>query len=132
VGDPIPVRQADRTQLQQIIAGLTEGVIVVETDRSITWANPTALVLHGVKKLVGSGGSADGDCSRFALCYRDHRPIEIGKAACMLFTFADASLASCRTVSSASRRRPSFWRPSRRSCTTLRDSDKNSLRSWPP
>lgn len=32
-------RHADRRQLQQIIAGLSEGVILVEPDRSTAWAN---------------------------------------------------------------------------------------------
>ena len=33
----------DRSQLQQIIAGLTEGVILLEPDQTITYANDAAL-----------------------------------------------------------------------------------------
>ena len=40
--DDIPNQRADRTQLQQIIAELTEGVIMVNPDRTIDWANETA------------------------------------------------------------------------------------------
>jgi PAS domain-containing protein len=49
--DAIPRQRADRRQLQQIIAGLTEGVILVDPDQTIFWANETALAMHGVEKL---------------------------------------------------------------------------------
>jgi hypothetical protein len=32
---PIPHQRADRGQLQQIIAGLTEGVILIDPDQSL-------------------------------------------------------------------------------------------------
>ena len=41
--ESIPSRPADRTQLEQIIAGLTEGVVIIHPDQTITWANDTAL-----------------------------------------------------------------------------------------
>ena len=46
---------ADRRQLQQIIAGLTEGVILVEPDQTILWANEAALTMHGVTRVDDLG-----------------------------------------------------------------------------
>ena len=43
-----PPPKADRTQLQPIIAGLTDGVILIDPDQTIAWANAAALALHGV------------------------------------------------------------------------------------
>ena len=39
-----------RHQLQQIIAGLSEGVILVEPGQRIVWGNEAALAMHGVEK----------------------------------------------------------------------------------
>ena len=41
----------DRSQLQQIIAGITEGVILIEPDQAVTYANRAALAMHGVQDL---------------------------------------------------------------------------------
>jgi PAS domain S-box-containing protein len=45
----------DRRQLHQIIAGLTEGVILIEPDQRIVWANEAALAMHGVTELAELG-----------------------------------------------------------------------------
>jgi nitrogen fixation/metabolism regulation signal transduction histidine kinase len=50
--------QVDRRQLEQIIAGLTEGVLLIDPDRSIVWANETALTIHGVEHLRDLGADA--------------------------------------------------------------------------
>ena len=42
---------ADLGNLRQIVAGLTEGVIIVHPDQTILWANEAALTMHGVKSL---------------------------------------------------------------------------------
>lgn len=38
MNDQVLRTQTDRRQLQQIIAGLTEGVILIEPDQRILWA----------------------------------------------------------------------------------------------
>ncbi|MFP3615554.1 helix-turn-helix transcriptional regulator, partial [Paraburkholderia sp. SIMBA_050] len=38
----------DRRQLYQIIAGLTEGVILIEPDQRIVWANEAVFEVPGV------------------------------------------------------------------------------------
>ena len=38
--------ETNRRQLQQIIAGLSDGVILLDPDQSILWANEAALAMH--------------------------------------------------------------------------------------
>jgi PAS domain S-box-containing protein len=57
----------DRSQLEQIIAGLTEGVILVEPDQTITYANEAALEMHGVMNLEELGRTVDEYRKNFVL-----------------------------------------------------------------
>ncbi|HZA94156.1 MAG TPA: PAS domain-containing protein, partial [Gemmatimonadales bacterium] len=57
----------DRSQLEQIIAGLTEGVILVEPDQTITYANEAALEMHGVTTLDELGRTVDEYRKNFVL-----------------------------------------------------------------
>ncbi|GJD75787.1 HTH-type transcriptional regulator MalT [Methylobacterium goesingense] len=65
----------DRSQLRQIIAGLTEGVILIEPDQRITWANAAALAMHGAADLAELGGTVAAYRARFELRYRNHHVI---------------------------------------------------------
>ncbi len=67
---------ADRHELRQIIAGLSEGVILVEPDQTITYANTAALAMHGAGALDELGGTVDAYRERFALRYRNNRAPE--------------------------------------------------------
>jgi PAS domain S-box-containing protein len=67
VADGIPPPSADRTQLQQIIVGLSDGVILVDPDRTIAWANATALALHGVTDIAELGATVSDYRKRFEL-----------------------------------------------------------------
>lgn len=60
----------DRSQLQQIIAGITEGVILIEPDQTITCANEAALAMHGVATLDELGRSVDSYRRNFIFTYR--------------------------------------------------------------
>ena len=64
--------RADRRQLQQIVAGLGEGILLVDPDRSIAWANETALAIHGCERLEELGADATQYRRRFTLKYRNH------------------------------------------------------------
>ncbi|GJE45321.1 helix-turn-helix transcriptional regulator [Methylobacterium soli] len=66
----------DRSELRQIIAGLSEGVILVEPDQRITWANAAALAMHGAETLGELGETVDAYRSRYALRYRNNRAPE--------------------------------------------------------
>ena len=65
----------DRHELRQIIAGLSEGVILVEPDQTIAYANEAALAMHGAKTVDELGGTVEAYRERFALRYRNnHAP----------------------------------------------------------
>ncbi len=57
----------DRWQLEQIIAGLSEGVILIEPDQTITYANEAALEMHGVTNLDELGQTVDEYRKNFVL-----------------------------------------------------------------
>ncbi|WP_268647811.1 PAS domain-containing protein, partial [Escherichia coli] len=40
--------ETHRGHLQQIISGLSDGVILTDTDQTLLWANEAALTMHGV------------------------------------------------------------------------------------
>lgn len=58
-------------QLQEIIFGLTDGVILIGTDRRIIWANEAALTMHGVRKIGELGTTVGQYRKRFRLSERE-------------------------------------------------------------
>ncbi|SQF98095.1 putative LuxR family regulatory protein [Paucimonas lemoignei] len=64
--------ETNRRQLQEIIAGLSDGVMLIEADQSIVWANEAALSMHGVKTIKQLGRNASEYASRFTLRYRNN------------------------------------------------------------
>ena len=71
----IPPNAKGPTHLQQIIAALTEGVIIVDPDGSLSWADETALSLHGVRNLKELGSTAKGFAERYQLSYRNQQKL---------------------------------------------------------
>lgn len=67
--------ETNRRQLQQIIAGLSDGVILLELDQSILWANEAALSMHGVIRITDLGHNADEYAKLFNLRYRNNHAI---------------------------------------------------------
>ena len=63
---------AHRQHLQDIIAGLNEGIILLESNGAIAWANDSALALHGAGKLEELGETPAGYRKRYTLTYRNH------------------------------------------------------------
>src|SRR3954468_19448695 len=66
-----PARHADHRQLRQILAGLREGVLLVDPDQTIAWANRAALDMHGVATREELGGTVEAYRERFELRYRN-------------------------------------------------------------
>lgn len=62
----------DRRQLQQIIAGLTDGVMLLDPDRSIVWVNEAAIAVHDCIRAEEIGANATQYRKRFALKYRNN------------------------------------------------------------
>ena len=73
--DSIPRQPTDRTQLQKIIVGLTEGIILINLDRTIAWANDAALAMHGVGSVEELGTTVAGYRDRFELRYRNRHKL---------------------------------------------------------
>ena len=68
----------ERSQLRLIIAGLTDGVILVEPDQTISWANDAALAMHGVDDLVALGRDVKDYRRNFRLTYRNKHSVDKG------------------------------------------------------
>ena len=58
--------------LEQLIADLTAGVILVDPSGVLIGANAAALRMHGVGKIEALGTTADDYCQLFCLRYRNH------------------------------------------------------------
>ena len=70
----VPKPPRDHSELRQIVANLIQGVVVVELDGSITWANDAALKAHGCTQIEQLGANAAGYRKRFVLRYlNNHR-----------------------------------------------------------
>ncbi|WP_052365123.1 helix-turn-helix transcriptional regulator [Halotalea alkalilenta] len=72
-------RQTTRRQLQQIIAGLSDGVILLDPSGELAWANQAALEMHGVDELESLGGDVGTYRERFLLRYRNNHPLQPGQ-----------------------------------------------------
>src|SRR4051794_506982 len=72
-------KHADTHQLRSIIAGVSDGVILIDPDQRIVWANQPALDMHGVADLAGLGGTATGYRDRFELRYRNRHRLPEGE-----------------------------------------------------
>ena len=62
-------KETNRRQLQQIISGLSDGIILAEVDQTILWANEAALTMHGVDGRHWA--RTPGYAERFTLRYRN-------------------------------------------------------------
>ncbi|MEG3175482.1 PAS domain S-box protein [Sphingomonas sp. RB3P16] len=66
---------ADLRHLRQIIVGLDEGVILIDPDQSLLWANDAALAMHGVTEIAQLGATVDDYRNRFQLRYRNNHRV---------------------------------------------------------
>jgi len=67
--------ETNRRQLQQIIAALSDGVILLELDQSILWANEAALRMHGVTRVGELGRNVREYAECFTLRYRNNHAL---------------------------------------------------------
>lgn len=65
----------ERRHLLEIIDGLIEGIILLDMNRHIAWANDTALSMHGAVALSELGGTASGYRKNYTLRYRNQRKL---------------------------------------------------------
>ena len=78
MSDSIPSQHARLRHLRQIVAGVSDGVILIDVDQTIVWANQTALVMHGVDGLEGLGATVSEYRQRFELRYRNKHRVPEG------------------------------------------------------
>jgi len=79
MNDRVLRTETDRRQLQQIITGLTEGVILIEPDQRILWANEAALGMHGAENVSDLGKDVGEYRERFRLRYRNNHILSNGQ-----------------------------------------------------
>ena len=65
----------DQAQLRQIVSGLSEGVILITPEQTITYANAAALAMHGVAALADLGETVAAYRRNFSVQYRNHHEI---------------------------------------------------------
>ncbi len=70
-------KETNRRQLQQIISGLSDGVMLAELDQTLLWANEAALRMHGVSEINALGANTEDYAQRFALRYRNNHPLAL-------------------------------------------------------
>ncbi len=58
---------SDRTQLEAMIADLSTGIVMIDTDGTLLYANRMALQMHGVEKLSSLGQTSTGYKDAFEL-----------------------------------------------------------------
>lgn len=78
MSDPETVPARDHRQLQQLIARLSEGIILIDFDQTILWANEAALRLHGVERLEELGADVDAYRRKFRLTLRNNHLVKPG------------------------------------------------------
>lgn len=69
----------NRAALQHLVAGLTDGIILVEADGTLAWANPAALSMHRVETMEGLGTTASDYRRLFTLRYRNNHLLDEGQ-----------------------------------------------------
>ncbi|HEV2507139.1 MAG TPA: PAS domain S-box protein [Mesorhizobium sp.] len=69
----------DRITLQHIISGLSDGVIFVEPDGRIAWANKAALDMHRIAEVEELGADAKAYRRNFTLRYRNNHLLDKGQ-----------------------------------------------------
>ncbi|WP_232481098.1 PAS domain S-box protein, partial [Roseomonas sp. KE2513] len=69
---------ADQQQLRLILAALQDGVILINPDQTIAWANKAALRMHGVREVAELGSTVSEYRRRFELRYRNRHRLPEG------------------------------------------------------
>jgi len=79
MSETVPRQHAGFRHLRQIVAGVSNGVILVGTDQRITWANDRALAMHGVESIEALGETVSDYRTRFELRYRNNHRLADGQ-----------------------------------------------------
>ncbi len=69
----------NKGSLQELIGGLSDGIILVEQAGRIVWANAAAIAMHRASSIEELGGDAAGYRRTFTLRYRNNHPLGEGQ-----------------------------------------------------
>jgi len=73
---PSAARNPTMRHLEQLMAQLLDGVILIDPTGVILNANPAALTMHGVHAVAELGATAEDYAARFTLWSQDHRRLK--------------------------------------------------------
>ena len=76
VGKDLPTGNA---HLRQIVAEMSDGVVIASASGEILWANACALALYGISEVGELGGNAEGFRRSFELFQRNKHPLAPAK-----------------------------------------------------
>ncbi|NRP88058.1 CsgBAC operon transcriptional regulatory protein [Ensifer adhaerens] len=69
----------NRNVLRELVAGLSDGIILIDPEGAISWANSAALRMHRVSTIEELGGDAAGYRQAFTLRYRNNHLLDEGQ-----------------------------------------------------
>ncbi len=114
----------ERRHLLEIIDGLIEGIVLLDVNRHIAWANDTALTMHGAKQLSDLGGTAAGYRKCYSLRFRNQRKL-LAKQYPMDRALAGEPFKDM-VVEVSSKRDPDFYRVHQIRSLVLNDAEGGS------
>jgi PAS domain S-box-containing protein len=79
MSDEIQPPNVNRNVLRELVAGLSDGIILLDPEGAISWANSAALHMHRISDIDELGGDAAGYRQAFTLRYRNNHLLEEGQ-----------------------------------------------------
>lgn len=76
MSDELQPPNVNRNVLRELVAGLSDGIILLDPEGLISWANSAALQMHRVSAIEELGGGAEGYRQGFTLRYRNNHLLE--------------------------------------------------------
>ena len=77
--DSLTIPKINRLVLQNLVTGLSDGLILLENDGTIAWANRAALVMHRIESVSELGDDTESYRRNFTLRYRNNHLLEAGQ-----------------------------------------------------
>lgn len=77
--DSVTIPKINRLVLQNLVTGLSDGLILLENDGTIAWANRAALVMHRIESVSELGDDTESYRRNFTLRYRNNHLLEAGQ-----------------------------------------------------
>ncbi len=118
---------ADIAHLQNIVAHLDEGIVLIDPDRTILWANDAALAMHGAKTLSDLGATVAEFRTRYKLHTRERRPLDHGQYPIDRVIAGEAFAGVTVEVTRAGRSEPEWVHQVRSLVLTDRDGNPDCL-----